>query len=91
MHATSVGLSSVPSCWTDGAWQEITKVGGMGWIITNVEGEVLCRGSSNRPFVCSVLMAEALAIREALIKAKELNLQEYPTVFGLSVLISVLR
>lgn len=36
---------------------------------------VICRGSSNRPFVCSALMAEALAIKDALFKAKDLNLQ----------------
>ncbi|CAF1913322.1 BnaCnng09900D [Brassica napus] len=46
----------------------------MGWIIKTAAGEVLCRGSSNRSHVCSALMAEALALRETLKKAQELNL-----------------
>ncbi|CAN6879461.1 unnamed protein product, partial [Brassica oleracea] len=57
---------NTPSCWCDGAWQESTKAGGMGWIIKNTKGEVICRGFSNRYFVISALMAEALAMREAL-------------------------
>nr|VDC68520.1 unnamed protein product [Brassica rapa] len=55
----------------------------MGWIIKNETGEVLCRGSAHRPFVCfSALMAEALPIREALSKAKDLNLRSI-TILGL--------
>ncbi|CAN6888258.1 unnamed protein product [Brassica oleracea] len=63
----------------------------MGWIIKNAEGEVLMRGSSNRAFVCSALMAEALAIRDALIKAKELNLHSIQLFSGSQVLVSALR
>ncbi|KAG2299076.1 hypothetical protein Bca52824_035548 [Brassica carinata] len=66
-------LPSVPSCWIDGAWQESSFAGGMGWIIKNSAEEVLCRGSSNRSHVSSALMAEALAMREALKKAQDLN------------------
>ena len=33
---------NTPSCWCDGAWQESTKAGGMGWIIKNTKGEVIC-------------------------------------------------
>ncbi|CAN7095354.1 unnamed protein product [Brassica rapa subsp. narinosa] len=84
-------LHSVPMCWTDGAWQENSKSGGMGWIIKNAEGEVLMRGSSNRAFVCSALMAEALAIRDALIKAKELNLLSIQLFSDSQVLVSALR
>lgn len=63
------------SCWIDGAWQESTRAGGMGWIIKNEEGAVLCRGSSNRIHVGSALVAEALAMRDALKKANDLHLQ----------------
>ncbi|KAH0899909.1 hypothetical protein HID58_049477, partial [Brassica napus] len=81
-------LPSVPSCWIDGAWQETSKEGGMGWIIKTAAGEVLCRGSSNRSHVCSALMAEALALREALKKAQELNLQSLQVFSDSQVLVS---
>lgn len=83
-------LPSVPSCWIDGAWQETSKAGGMGWIIKTAAGEVLCRGSSNRSHVCSALMAEALALREALKKAQELNLQSLQVFSDSQVLVSTL-
>ena len=80
-----------PSCWCDGAWQESTKAGGMGWIIKNTEGEVICRGSSNRFFVSSALMAEALAMREALKKAKDSKLQSLQILSDSQVLVLALR
>ncbi|RID74754.1 hypothetical protein BRARA_B01840, partial [Brassica rapa] len=83
-------LPSAPSCWIDGAWQEASKSGGMGWIIKTVAGDVLCRGSSNRSHVCTVLMAEALALREALKKAQELNLQSLQVFSDSQVLVSTL-
>lgn len=47
----------------------------MVWIIKDATGKVLCRRSSNHSHVISALMVEALAMREALKKAKELKLQ----------------
>lgn len=79
-----------PSCWCDGAWQESTKAGGMGWIIKNTKGEVICRGSSNRPFVSSALMAEALAMREALRKARDTNLKSLQILLDSQVLVLAL-
>ena len=84
-------LNPTPSCCIDGAWQETSSVGGMGWIIKNVDGEVLCRGSFARSHVCSALMAVALALREALRKAKELNLQCLQVFSDSKVLVSTLR
>ncbi|KAL0763228.1 hypothetical protein Bca101_079379 [Brassica carinata] len=80
----------VPSWLINGAWQETSKAGGMGWIIKTAAGEVLCRGSSNRSHVCSALMAEALALREALKKAQELNLQSLQVFSDSQVLVSTL-
>ncbi|WZZ36738.1 hypothetical protein YC2023_020139 [Brassica napus] len=60
----------------------------MGWIIKTAAGEVLCRGSSNRSHVCSALMAEALALRETLKKAQELNLQSLQVFSDSQVLVS---
>lgn len=79
-----------PSCWIDGAWQENSRLGGMGSIIKNEEGNVLLRGSSNRTHVRSALLAEALALREALMNAKELKLTSLHVFSDSQVLISAL-
>ncbi|CAN6882494.1 unnamed protein product [Brassica oleracea] len=84
-------LVNAPSCWMGGAWQESTRIVGMWWIIKNETGEVLCRGSTNQPFVCSALMAEALAICEALSKAKDFNLRSLQLFSDSQVLVSALR
>ncbi|KAL0897084.1 hypothetical protein Bca101_081045 [Brassica carinata] len=84
-------LLKAPSCYCDGAWQESTKAGGMGWIIKNEEGWIICRGSSSRSHVCSALMAEALAIRKVVKKAKDLNLQGLNIFSDCQVLVSALR
>ncbi|KAG2322213.1 hypothetical protein Bca52824_015426 [Brassica carinata] len=62
----------------------------MGWIIKNAAREVICRGSSNRSHVSSALMAEVLAMREALKKAQDLNLQSLQVFSDSQVLISTL-
>ncbi|XP_056850962.1 uncharacterized protein LOC130500218 [Raphanus sativus] len=79
------------SCWIDGAWQESTRAGSMGWIIKNEEDAVLCRGSSNRTHVESALVAEALALRDALKQANDLQLQSLHISSDSQVLISTLR
>ncbi|KAF2586231.1 hypothetical protein F2Q70_00034225 [Brassica cretica] len=69
-------------CWINGAWQESSKTGRMRWIIKNGEGAVLCRSSSNMTYVGSALIAEALAMRDALKQA--LTLIKPPHLLGLS-------
>lgn len=86
---TGKRLPSTP-CWTDGAWKETELAGGMGWIIKNAAGEVLGRGAASRSHVSSALMAEALAMREALKKAKELDLQSLQVFSDSQVLITTL-
>ncbi|KAL0797247.1 hypothetical protein Bca101_068624 [Brassica carinata] len=71
--------------------EEDSSTGGMGWIIKNPVGEVSCRGSSTRTHISSALMAEVLAMREALKKAKELNLHSLQVFSDSQVLISTLR
>ena len=87
---TGKRLPSTPSCWTDGAWKETELAGGMGWIIKNAAGEVLGRAAASRSHVSSALMAEALAMREALKKAKELDLQSLQVFSDSQVLITTL-
>ncbi|CAA7029794.1 unnamed protein product [Microthlaspi erraticum] len=60
-------------CFTDGAWKQETAIAGAGWIFTSREGSNLDSGSLAEPFVSSPLMAEAIAIRSALIQALEKN------------------
>ncbi|KAF2619867.1 hypothetical protein F2Q68_00038945 [Brassica cretica] len=62
----------------------------MGWIIKNEEGAVLCRGSSNRIYVGSALIVEALAMRDALKQAKDLLLPSLHIYSDSQVLISTL-
>ncbi|CAG7898132.1 unnamed protein product [Brassica rapa] len=61
-------------CNTDAAWKSDTKAAGLGWIFTDENGHELTRGSSAQHHVSSALMAETLAVREALIHAATLNL-----------------
>ncbi|XP_056864290.1 uncharacterized protein LOC130511362 [Raphanus sativus] len=77
-------------CWIDGAWQESSRSGGMGWIIKNREGAVICRGSSNRTHVGSALIAEALALRNALKQAKDLLLPSLHIFSDSQVLVTTL-
>ncbi|CAN6919531.1 unnamed protein product [Brassica oleracea] len=62
----------------------------MGWVMKTEEGAILCRGSSNRSHICSALMAEALPMRDALKRAKDLNLRSLQIFWDCQVLISAL-
>ncbi|CAN6832263.1 unnamed protein product [Brassica oleracea] len=60
-------------CNTDASWKGGTRSAGLAWIFTDFASEELHRGSSAQNFVSSPCMAEALAIREALLQAASLN------------------
>ncbi|XP_009117699.2 uncharacterized protein LOC103842788 [Brassica rapa] len=66
-HRTPTELS----CFTDAARISSTNRAGCGWYIANTEGDTLLQGSCTFKFISSALMAEALAIRSALIHAAE--------------------
>ncbi|XP_024009950.1 uncharacterized protein LOC112085153 [Eutrema salsugineum] len=53
-------------CFTDGAWRADIKTAGIGWILFEEGGSEITKNRSTIPFVNSPLIAEALAIREAL-------------------------
>lgn len=60
---------------TDAAWREELRGAGLGWTITkNAERSDF---GAHCFYVSSPLIAEALALREALCKCKELNLQRF--------------
>lgn len=59
---------------TDAAWRAQDKTAGCGWILYNPQGQVMKIGTSTELCVATPLMAEALAVREALLHAKALHL-----------------
>lgn len=61
-------------CNTDAAWNKDTRDAGLPWIFSNHSGLEINRGCSHQQHVSSPLMAEALAIREALGHAISLNI-----------------
>ncbi|KAF3549350.1 hypothetical protein DY000_02009346 [Brassica cretica] len=62
-----------PEAKTDAAWAETTRTAGLGWAIKTARGTQ--RFSSSTTFVTSPLMAESLAMREAIKKSKELGIR----------------
>ena len=56
-------------CHTDAAWNKEYKVAGFAWICSTSDSTEVSRGSSLQITVSSPLVAEALAIREALLHA----------------------
>ncbi|XP_018512871.2 uncharacterized protein LOC108871180 [Brassica rapa] len=60
-------------CHTDAAWNKEHKVAGLAWICSTPDSIEISRGSSLQRAVASPLMAEALAVREALRHASLLS------------------
>ncbi|CAA7017862.1 unnamed protein product [Microthlaspi erraticum] len=58
--------------FTDGSWNTETKIAGMGWTFKDKEIRILS-GKAAEPFVASPIIAEALAIKSALIQPLELG------------------
>ncbi|XP_018454072.1 uncharacterized protein LOC108825257 [Raphanus sativus] len=61
-------------CHTDVAWNKESREAGLAWIFTDGEGREISRGCLHQQHVSSSLVAEALAIREALGHAVALNI-----------------
>ncbi|XP_013633184.1 PREDICTED: uncharacterized protein LOC106338847 [Brassica oleracea var. oleracea] len=55
---------------TDAAWDEEAKTAGLAWIFTDNTCQIIHQGSTTEEWVSSPLIAEGLAIREALFQAK---------------------
>ncbi|KAF3589449.1 hypothetical protein F2Q69_00029349 [Brassica cretica] len=73
MGHASTGNSMEIFCNTDASWKGGIQSAGLAWIFTDHEAKELHRESSAQNFVSSPCMAEALAIREALLQAASLN------------------
>lgn len=63
-------------CNTDAAWRSDQKAAGLGWIFSDQDSVELNRASRLQHHVSSACMAEALAIREALLHASSLNINQ---------------
>ncbi|CAN6879743.1 unnamed protein product [Brassica oleracea] len=60
-------------CYTDAAWKSDTKNAGLAWIFTDLATQEINRNSATQDSVSSALMAEALAIRGALLHVTSLH------------------
>ncbi|KAL0801288.1 hypothetical protein Bca101_056464 [Brassica carinata] len=56
---------------TDAAWKSDTNKAGVGWIFSDSEGNIISTHSKAEDFIASALIAEGLAIREALLQARQ--------------------
>ncbi|KAG5382216.1 hypothetical protein IGI04_033686 [Brassica rapa subsp. trilocularis] len=61
-------------CNTDAAWNKASKAAGLACIFKNNTGIEVHRASWNQDFVTSPLMAEAMAVRLALLTAASLDI-----------------
>lgn len=61
-------------CNTDAAWRSDSGKGGLAWIFTNQDGAEFDRGALYQEHISSACMAEALAIRHALLNARDLHI-----------------
>ncbi|CAN6848279.1 unnamed protein product, partial [Brassica oleracea] len=62
--------------YTDAAWRSTDKVAGCGLHYTDPDTCSRHQGTSSEAFVVSTLMAEAIAVREALLQARTLHLSK---------------
>ena len=68
-HALPTSELKGISCFTDGAWNPISGHSGQGWAFVNPSGDVIRHYSSNRLHVATPIVAEALAVKAALLDA----------------------
>ncbi|XP_048619867.1 uncharacterized protein LOC125590358 [Brassica napus] len=62
-------ITTEPACFTDAAWHSSTNRVGCGWYILTPEKTITLQGTRMFEHISSPLMAEALAIRSALLHA----------------------
>ncbi|KAG7593940.1 Ribonuclease H-like superfamily [Arabidopsis thaliana x Arabidopsis arenosa] len=60
-------------CFSDAAWRKEKNHCGIGWHISDPHLSPILQGSSSRPFVTSVLIAEALAVKAVMRAASDLG------------------
>ncbi|CAH2051443.1 unnamed protein product, partial [Thlaspi arvense] len=86
----TVAPPTVPTCYTDGVWNPVSKFGGMGWIIVDPVGDTIRENSSSRRFVASAPTAEALAVLGSLRDSISLEIKDMHIKSDSEVLINAL-
>ncbi|CAH8276884.1 unnamed protein product [Arabidopsis lyrata] len=71
---TSPTDSETTVCHTDSAWNANQKVAGFGWVFSNCREDFLREGSECLTNIRSPLLAEAIAIHQALLHAYEMGI-----------------
>lgn len=74
-RSSNVNLGTQENCAlvrTDAAWSEVSKIAGLGWTVQN--GNRTSPFSAPSTFVGSPLVAKGLAMREAVLKCRDLGL-----------------
>ncbi|XP_013624921.1 uncharacterized protein LOC125583303 [Brassica napus] len=71
MNIIPAGTTGMIFCCSDAAWQATTNRADCGWIFTDHQDERLLQGTATFDHTVSPLMAEALAVRSALLHALE--------------------
>ncbi|KAL0754944.1 hypothetical protein Bca101_092612 [Brassica carinata] len=68
MYSTIPEECAIINC--DASWRIETLTAGLGWIVEDKQSDLCTEGQAQSEFVASPLMAEALALREALITVR---------------------
>lgn len=68
--------TDVTLCNSDASWSSVTRQAGLGWCFTDLQTTVIQEQSRSMTHVSSPLVAEALAMREAMLEAKRLSLSK---------------
>ncbi|KAF3493874.1 hypothetical protein DY000_02054921 [Brassica cretica] len=69
MYPTAPEECAIINC--DASWRIETLTAGLGWIVEDKQSDLCTEGQARSEFVASPLMAEALALREALITVRQ--------------------
>lgn len=80
-----------PTCHVDAAWRQDSGLCGIGGVFHGLSPRSLPIISFSRPFVSSALMAEALAIRSAVMMAASSNIRSLTVLSDSQTLIKLLK
>lgn len=70
-------IETTPQCHTDTAWLKDTQITGGGWILRDHNDQILFQGKRTMTHIRLPLMDEAIAIREALLHAARLMMNQF--------------
>ncbi|KAG2271460.1 hypothetical protein Bca52824_066015 [Brassica carinata] len=68
--------TTVSLLYSDAAWNGSTSVGGLAWVCTDFAGKEMFKGTDAGQYVALALVAEALAMKEGLMKAASAGLKD---------------